>query len=125
MAHESNSKFFNVSASSLTSKWVSPSRYCPVIYHELMVCGLQVGEGEKLVRALFALARELQPSIIFLGWLVIALCVCSCVSVVYCVDECDALLGKRGDSEHDAMRRLKNEFLQCFDGVGHTHPQQT
>ena len=46
---------------------------------------------------------------------------CSCVSGVYCADECDAMLGKRGDSEHDAMRRLKNEFLQCFDGVGHTH----
>lgn len=28
---------------------------------------LQVGEGEKLVRAMFALARELQPSIVFMG----------------------------------------------------------
>ena len=33
-------------------------------------------------------------------------------------DEVDALLSKRGESEHDAMRRLKNEFLQSFDGVG-------
>ena len=32
-------------------------------------------------------------------------------------DEVDALLSRRGESEHDAMRRLKNEFLQSFDGV--------
>lgn len=40
VAHESNATFFNISASSLTSKYV--------------------GEGEKLVRALFSVARELQ-----------------------------------------------------------------
>ena len=32
-------------------------------------------------------------------------------------DEVDALLSRRGESEHDAMRRLKNEFLSSFDGV--------
>jgi len=78
VAHESKAKFFNITASSLTSKWV--------------------GEGEKLVKALFALARELQPAIIFL-------------------DEVDALLSRRGEAEHDAMRRLKNEFLSSFDGM--------
>lgn len=41
VANESGFKFFSISASSLTSKWV--------------------GEGEKLVRALFAIAREMQP----------------------------------------------------------------
>ena len=33
------------------------------------------------------------------------------------IDEVDALLSRRGESEHDSMRRLKNEFLLSFDGV--------
>ncbi|XP_033031997.1 spastin isoform X4 [Trachypithecus francoisi] len=78
VAAESNATFFNISAASLTSKYV--------------------GEGEKLVRALFAVARELQPSIIF-------------------IDEVDSLLCERREGEHDASRRLKTEFLIEFDGI--------
>ena len=79
VASESGLTFFSVSASSLTSKWG--------------------GEGEKLVRALFEVAKKDAPSCIFL-------------------DELDSLLGKRGDaSEHEASRRLKNEFLVRLDGI--------
>uniref|UniRef100_A0A4W4GJE3 Spastin n=1 Tax=Electrophorus electricus TaxID=8005 RepID=A0A4W4GJE3_ELEEL len=78
VAMESNATFFSISAASLTSKYV--------------------GEGEKLVRALFAVARELQPSVIF-------------------IDEIDSLLCERREGEHDASRRLKTEFLIEFDGV--------
>ncbi|RNF11731.1 putative AAA ATPase [Trypanosoma rangeli] len=85
VAKECDTIFFSISAAAITSKWV--------------------GEGEKMVRALFAVARALAPSTIF-------------------VDEIDALLQARGSAhEGEGSRRIKTEFLVQMDGAGNDNSE--
>ncbi|CAL4906156.1 unnamed protein product [Urochloa decumbens] len=57
------------------------------------------GEPEKYVKAIFSLASKISPAVIF-------------------VDEVDSLLAKRGSPvEHEAMRKMKNEFMVNWDGI--------
>ena len=79
IAHQAGATFFSISASSLTSKWI--------------------GEGEKTVRTLFAVAAYRQPSVVF-------------------IDEVDSLLCQRSSDENEASRRIKTEFLVQLDGAG-------
>jgi len=82
IATESGATFFSISASSLMSKWI--------------------GEAEKMVRALFTVARGHLPSVIF-------------------IDEIDSLLSSRSEGEQDCSRRVKTEFLIQLDGAA-TNP---
>ncbi|CAM0874129.1 unnamed protein product [Alopecurus aequalis] len=57
------------------------------------------GEGEKYVKAVFSLASKISPSVIF-------------------IDEVDSMLGRRENpGEHEAMRKMKNEFMINWDGL--------
>merc|ERR1711939_993465 len=78
LAHESGACFINLHISTLTEKWF--------------------GDSNKLVNAVFSLARKLGPTIIF-------------------IDEIDAVLGTRRSGEHEASGMVKAEFMTLWDGL--------
>ncbi|MCJ1284578.1 hypothetical protein MMC26_003911 [Xylographa opegraphella] len=78
LASESGATFINLHISTLTEKWF--------------------GDSNKLVHAVFSLARKLQPTIVF-------------------IDEIDAVLGQRRSSEHEASGMVKAEFMTHWDGL--------
>ena len=78
LASESGATFINLHISTLTEKWF--------------------GDSNKLVHAVFSLARKLQPSIVF-------------------IDEIDAVLGQRKSGEHEASGMVKAEFMTHWDGL--------
>ncbi|XDG09613.1 hypothetical protein ABKA04_009228 [Annulohypoxylon sp. FPYF3050] len=84
VAHESGASFINLHISTLTEKWY--------------------GDSNKLVRAVFSLARKLQPAIIF-------------------IDEIDAVLGTRRSGEHEASGMVKAEFMTLWDGLTSANTQ--
>ncbi|KAL9058427.1 MAG: hypothetical protein Q9162_001722 [Coniocarpon cinnabarinum] len=89
LAHESGAVFINLHISTLTEKWY--------------------GDSNKLVAAVFSLARKLAPAIVF-------------------VDEIDAVLGTRRSSDHEASGMVKAEMMTHWDGLASTdaagRPQQ-
>ncbi|KAF2763001.1 AAA-domain-containing protein [Pseudovirgaria hyperparasitica] len=89
LAHESGACFINLHISTVTEKWY--------------------GDSNKLVNAVFSLARKLQPAIVF-------------------IDEIDAVLGQRRSGEHEASGMVKAEFMTQWDGLtsanSHGTPQR-
>ncbi|KAL7785955.1 P-loop containing nucleoside triphosphate hydrolase protein [Trichoderma ceciliae] len=78
LAKESGASFINLHISTLTEKWY--------------------GDSNKIVRAVFSLARKMQPAIVF-------------------IDEIDAVLGTRRSGEHEASGMVKAEFMTLWDGL--------
>lgn len=78
IAKESKASFINLRISTLTDKWF--------------------GESQKLVKAVFTLARKIQPTIIF-------------------IDEIDSFLRSRQSNDHEVTAMMKAEFMSLWDGL--------
>ena len=88
VATECGTTFFNISASSVVSKWR--------------------GDSEKLVRVLFELARHHAPSTVFLDEI---------DAVMSARDGEGGEGGGGGGGDHEASRRMKTELLIQLDGL--------
>lgn len=78
LAKESKATFINIPISILVSKWF--------------------GDSNKLISALFSLAKKLQPTIIF-------------------IDEIDSFLRERSSGDHEVTGMMKAEFMSMWDGL--------
>lgn len=78
LANESGANFISIRMSSIMDKWY--------------------GESNKIVDAIFSLAKKIQPCMIF-------------------IDEIDSFLRERASSDHEVTAMLKAEFMTLWDGL--------
>jgi SpoVK/Ycf46/Vps4 family AAA+-type ATPase len=78
IAKEAGAVFINLHISTLMDKWF--------------------GESQKLVNAVFSLAKKVQPCIIF-------------------IDEIDCFLRERSKGDHEVTAMMKAEFMTLWDGL--------
>lgn len=77
-AKEAGARFVNLEVAMLTDKWY--------------------GESQKLAKAVFTLAKKIQPCIIF-------------------IDEIDSFLRSRDSHDHEATAMIKAQFMTLWDGL--------
>lgn len=77
-AKEAGARFINLEVAMLTDKWY--------------------GESQKLAKAVFTLAKKIQPCIIF-------------------IDEIDSFLRSRDSHDHEATAMIKAQFMTLWDGL--------
>lgn len=77
-AREAGARFINLEVAMLTDKWY--------------------GESQKLAKAVFTLAKKIQPCIIF-------------------IDEIDSFLRSRDSHDHEATAMVKAQFMTLWDGL--------
>eukprot|EP00887_Chlorella_sp_A99_P000837 scaffold5.g837.t1 len=115
-AAECGAAFLPINPSSVASKWFGDSRAGARVPRQQPACAaaraprLAVQHCRQLkrsaraapkvryIRATFSLAAKLAPCVIF-------------------IDEVDALLGRRSSREHEALREMKNEVMNLWDGI--------
>jgi len=83
----------------MLAKSIAKSSQAIFIYFSVsQVYERYLGESEKVLDAVFSLARKVQPAIIF-------------------IDEVDAMVGARGANDHEVSTRLKTMIFSLMDGL--------